>query len=376
MDELDLGDLPVESTLLSDTLLEVTDTLVVLVDAQEKVRYMNPAAKSLTGYTADDFLGSSVFETMIPEGGRAQARRRWDQVWDGASDERHECHWLTKTGEVRHIALASAVVRLEEGAYLLATGTDTTQLRQLEEDVVSVSENERRRIGQELHDGLASELVAATMSLENLRRRVEQDLSDTEDLLERLSNVEETVRQGAQQARSLSHLLAATQIQPENLSSVFAKLVRKQAQVGGTECHLHLPGSGIPSLSSTTVARHLYRIAQEALQNAIKHANPAHVHLDLELDGHTEDGQVTGQALVLRVRDDGSGLPDEIREALGEGATPPHPVRLGGQASDLGIGFHLMQYRSDLIGADLTIESEEGQGTTITCTLPLEQNTP
>lgn len=372
MDEPCPHDFPFESPSLSETLLEVTDTLVVLVDAQAEVRYMNPAARSLTGYTADDLRGRSVFETMIPEGGREQARHRWNLVWDGTSDERHECQWVTKSGELRHIALSSAVVQFEDERYFLATGTDCTQLRQLEEEVVSVSESERRRIGQELHDGLASELIAATINIENLRHHLEQSLSASDELRRRLQNIEETVRKGAQQARSLSHLLVGTSIRPEAVTRALSGLTDKQEQVADTACRFHRPDQELPVVSSPTVAGHLYRIAQEAVRNAVAHADASLVDVYLNVSSATGSQDGAPKKIVLRVQDDGTGLPDDVCGVLAQTDTADSRTCTATDSSGFGIGVHLMQYRADLIGARLTIESTKGKGTTVTCELPVE----
>jgi PAS domain S-box-containing protein len=379
MDTPSPPDFPFESSALSETLLEVTDTLVVLADAQAEVRYMNPAARSLMGYTVEELRGSSVFETMIPEEGREQARHRWNQVWDGAGDERHDCQWVTKTGELRHIALSSAVVQCEDERYFLAMGTDCTQLRQLEEEVVSVSESERRRIGQELHDGLASELIAATISIENLRHHLGQGRSVSDELLRRLKNIEETVRKGAQQARSLSHLLVGTSIRPEAVTRALSDLTDKQEQVADTACRFHRPDQEVPMVSSSTVAGHLYRIAQEAVRNAVAHADASHVDVYLDVSsatdshGETPEGQDGAPGkIVLCMQDDGTGVPDDVCGVLTETDAADSQTCTATDSSGFGIGVHLMQYRADLIGARLTIESTKGKGTTVTCELPLE----
>ena len=362
MESFQLGAAPLSSTAVANAFLTVTDTLVLVLDADAHIAYMNPAAESLFGYTPEELRGQSVFEALVPEDVRAEARLYWRRLWDGTASRHFQTVVTTKRGDRRYVSWSNTVVEAEgHDPCVVATGVDQTQRRQLEADVVSVSETERQRIGQELHDGLASDLVAATMSLETLQHRVEQTFSPPEDLMDRLQRIEDTVREGANRARSLSHLLASTHVEPDGLPSALRDLLQKQEQVAPTDCALHLPEDEMPALPNANVAGHLYRIAQEAVRNAIKHADPDRVEVRLTVQ---RDEAPRSPVVRLDVADDGTGLPDAMAEALSG------PAAEGCDAG--GIGFQLMQYRADLIGATLSVDAAEGEGTTVQCALPLD----
>lgn len=368
--------LPVPASALTDALLSVPDVLVVVLDAEGAVQYVNPAVESKTGYVAQDLRGTILWDALAPTDEQEKVRRFWAQGRDGWQ-QGHRVR--TQTGDYRYVEWTRTAVDGQPGS-TVGVGIDQTQHRQLEEEVLSASESERRRIGQELHDGLASDLIAATISIENLRRRVEQNIVDDEDLLSRLKNLETSVRQGAQKARSLSHLLAGTNVCPENMTRALSELTDKQEQVSETTCQLHLPDRKVPAVSNATIAGHLYRIAQEALRNAVIHADASRVDLYLDVEASRRSVEETdgrgadaGKNIVLRIRDDGQGVPAEVQEAL---TRPSNGEERGAGASTRGLGLHLMQYRADLIGGCLTIESAEGEGTTVTCTVPIRNEQP
>jgi two-component system CheB/CheR fusion protein len=370
----------VTSTTLAERVLEITDTVVLVLDRDGGIRYVNPACEELTGYTADELRGREVFEVLIPEDDREEVRTYWKELWEEEAGARHRNPWVTKTGERCYLTWSNAVVRAEDGQrYVVATGTDITRRRELERDVVQVSESERQRIGQELHDTLASDLVAAAMKMDNLQGRLER--ADLSNIRSRLESIEKSIREASKQARSLSHLLAAGEMTPDELPGALSELVQTYRDSSGVACRLSLPDADLPALLNAAEARHLYRIAQEAVRNAVHHGAPDHLAVQVEVladfgESVEPKGKATGtpeQAVVLRVRDDGMGIPDEIATDLQPAAeAPPEREERGmSDGMDDGIGLHLMTYRADLIGADLSIGAGDGGGTVVRCELPV-----
>ena len=373
-----VSDLPVSASTLVEALLSVPDVLVVVLDPDGTVRYVNPAVESTTGYEAQELRETTLWETLAPSNENKEVRRCWKECRDSGAVRQYSHHVCTQTGDRRYVEWRGIPLK-DEASSVLGVGIDRTQYRQLEKEILTVSESERRRIGQELHDGLASELIAATIRLENLRSRIEQNHTEIEDLLDRLQNVETTVRQGAQQARSLSHLLVATSVRPEGVPRALSELTDKQQQVSNTPCRLHLPDQELPEVPNAVVAGHLYRIAQEAVRNAVTHANASHVDLylgvgvDQASQEEATDSRETeaSENIILRVEDDGRGMPEAACETLTGASGQEGGAGVETDASNPGIGLHLMQYRADLIGARLTVESTDGEGTTVTCEVPL-----
>jgi signal transduction histidine kinase len=150
------------------------------------------------------------------------------------------------------------------------------------------------------------------------------------------------LREAIAQTRLLARGLVPVGSDPEALQSGLTELVERTNALGRVHCRFDCPEP--VSLHDPFVAGHLYRIAQEALNNAVKHARAKHV--TIRLTG-------TNGTLTLTVSDDGAGL--------GKNRTGPRT----------GLGLGVMQHRANAIGAELTINSQRGEGVTILCSLPL-----
>ncbi len=212
---------------------------------------------------------------------------------------------------------------------------DIEQAR-LEREVLEISEAERRRIGHDLHDGLGQRLTAASMGtnalLESLR-------DGGPDLARRAEEVGRQLRAAIAETRMLSHGLAPVSLEDDGLMAALAGLADSATQAGVRgvfEC----PERVI--LRNPEVAGQLYRIAQEAVNNALKHASPGEVRLGLRREK---------RALILEVDDDGEGFPEENPE-------------------NRGIGLRVMRYRARTIGAELETGSPPAGGARITCRIP------
>jgi PAS domain S-box-containing protein len=215
--------------------------------------------------------------------------------------------------------------------------SDITARRMLERQIAEVSDREQRRLGEDLHDGLCQQLVSLTFAARMLADALQaRDLPSARDAVRIAELLEDALAQAKDVARGL-HLVP---LESGGLAAALEELaarVRTQARI---ECtftdRTHTP------LTALTAMNDLFRIAQEAVTNAVKHAAARHIHLTLE---------TTATSLILTIADDGCGLP------LGSG-------------QDRGLGLSMMRYRARMIGGDLKITSAAGQGTRITCEMP------
>lgn len=228
---------------------------------------------------------------------------------------------------------------------LRGASVDITQRRELEEALVGASETVRRNIGQKLHDVLGSDLAALAMRTENLQQRLKQGDLTPKEVETELEDIIGGLRAGAEQSRSLSHALIPETLQTEPLAAALGGLCREHRELG-TPAPTFEGDRAEPLPTNTETAMHLYRIANEAITNARRHAGAEHIWVRLS----REEDQ-----LVLTVRDDGTGVPEETKHS-----------------SD-GVGLRTMEHRSDLIGAPLHIEPSEDGGTVVRCELPLSR---
>ncbi|MFN0079064.1 MAG: ATP-binding protein [Prosthecobacter sp.] len=212
--------------------------------------------------------------------------------------------------------------------------------RQLEQDIVSVSEYEQQRIGQDLHDGLCQQLAAigcaARLLAEELQALAVPAVRDA-------VMIEASIQQAVLEARNLARGIFPVHVDRSGLAAALADLARMTSQLTGVAIEVK---EGIEAqLDNPEASMHLYRIAQEAVANAVRHSSARQIVISLQL---------TGSELELRVEDDGTGMTDRSPDA-GEG-----------------MGLRTMRYRAQALGAVLEIKPRAGGGTTVRCRLPVQ----
>ena len=225
---------------------------------------------------------------------------------------------------------------LQSVANVLATAIER---RGLEEELLNISSREQRHIGQDLHDGLCQQLVG----IEFRNSVLVQQLQDAPAAQAEAAKIGESIRDVTRQARSLARGLSPVQIEANGLMAALDALTANAAKLFCLSCSFECPRPVL--VENPMVATHLYRIAQEAIGNAIKHAQAKSIVLSLK----QSDGELT-----LTVKDNGHGF--ERGSSVMEG-----------------MGLRIMEYRADMIGARLRVDSTIGKGTTVACRLKVGQ---
>jgi signal transduction histidine kinase len=210
--------------------------------------------------------------------------------------------------------------------------------QKLELEVVRAAELERQKIGHDLHDSLCQTLAALDCAAECLRIDLEADGSPRTDLATQL---QKQLSNATLEARNMARGIYPVSLSGETLPLALQELAATMSRLFGGTIEV-LIDHDIP-VSDAKVSQHLYRIAQEALSNALRHANAKRIEIRLR--------QHAGQ-LVLTVTDDGSGFALQQRPE--------------------GMGWHTMRYRANLIGAQLEVKSQPGEGTTLACKLTID----
>jgi len=307
--------------------LRMLPSYVCLRDAQHRIRFANEKFLELFGG---------------PHRGRCYSILKGrDQPCQGcpvdrvlADDVDQEWEWTDPNGRSFH-AWAYPFTEADGTVLGLELGVDITERRRLEAEVLKVSETERRRIGEDLHDSLGQVLSGAACLSGALRRRL-QAAEDRE--AEQAAKIESLLNQSIDLTRALARGLDPVGLEPEGLMHAMADLAANVADLFGVTCEFRCDEPVL--VEDTAVARHLYRIAQEATSNAARHGKAGRITISLEADGNP---------VALRIEDDGVGLPAE-----------PQP---GGT----GLGLRVMQYRAHAIGADFEIGPRPGGGTAVVC---------
>lgn len=212
--------------------------------------------------------------------------------------------------------------------------------QQLEKDIVAVSEYEQQRIGRDLHDGLCQQLAAigcaARALTEDLQSKGLEHATDA-------SAIEDSLRQAVVEARDMARGIFPVHVDRSGLSTALRDLAQTTARL--TNIDIQLIDNEEVQLSSPEISMHLYRIAQEAVANAVRHASPHHIWIKIERKGGK---------LHLTVEDDGRGI----------------DVRLLNKSD--GMGLRTMRYRAQSIGASLEIEPRPKGGNRVYCCLRID----
>jgi signal transduction histidine kinase len=218
---------------------------------------------------------------------------------------------------------------------------EMAERQRLEEEILQISEREQRRIGHDLHDSLCQHLTATALAGQVLGERLaSKSLPEAADA----GKVVELVEDGITLARNLARGLYPVDMDAEGLMDAFRDLADSMSQGGRIRCVFECDAPVL--IHDDAVATHLYRIAQEAVRNAILHGKPSRVSITLAERG----GRVT-----LTVEDDGIGVPE-------------------GAEKSGGLGIQIMAHRAAMIGGSFAIEPGPTGGTIVTCSFPQASN--
>jgi len=211
---------------------------------------------------------------------------------------------------------------------------DITRRKNLEKEILEISGREQRRIGQDLHDGLCQHLAGIGFMGKVLEKKIagHQPIVPS-DVVEIVDLIDQAITLTREFARGLNPV----RLQADGLMMALAELSAHVQKLFTISCRFEY--SRLILINDNVVATHLYRIVQEALNNAIKHGKADIVTIMLRQEGDN---------CVLTVQDNGCGL----GPTTGQGK---------------GIGLNIMRYRASMIGASLDIRNAESGGVMVTC---------
>ncbi|MBU6409700.1 MAG: PAS domain S-box protein [Verrucomicrobia bacterium] len=320
---------------------------IITIDDRGMVESLNPAACRMFGYSPEEVVGRNV-DLLMPspdherhEGCIANDLRAGQAKIAGIGPE---VFARRKNGAWFPMHLSIAEVRLGQQRLFTAMVRDISERRQLEQAVIAAGEQERSRIAGELHDGLGQQLGGLLFLMNGLQRDLRQSGSPQAVLAGQLCSELSTA---LRQARNLSHELYAIPPGPEGLVEALDSLADRVANDRAIECAF--AGDKTVRLPNPALASHLYRIAQEAVHNALKHSRATRIDIELAPAGRNN----ANRGLELHVRDNGVGLP--------KAAHPPNPR---------GLGLLTMQQRARLIGAQLIVQTGASGGVEVICSVP------
>jgi two-component system CheB/CheR fusion protein len=333
------------ATALDDTeerlraILETAVEGIITIDERGTIESMNPAAVRIFGYKPSDVVGKNV-HVLMPS----------------PYHEQHDSYLANyrKTGKARIIGIGREVSgRRKDGTIFpmdlsvsevklagrrLFTGfvRDITERKQLEKEILETSDREQRRIGQDLHDGLCQQLAG----IELMSQALEQNLAArSKPDAARVGEIAGHVRDAISHTRRLARGLSPVTLESEGLMSALHELAANTKKIFNVVCGFRCEPP-VP-LNDQAMASQLFRIAQEAVSNAIRHGRATQIVIQLK----EHRGRI-----IVSVSDNGAGFPPTI------------PIRKG-------MGLRIMQSRAGMIGGTLVLDNNPSGGARVVCSV-------
>jgi len=325
-------------------LLDLANDAIFIRNAADKISYWNEGAERLYGWASEEVLNRSVHEILRTEFPVPLLEILETDRWEG------ELRHTTKYGYQITVSSRWTTLRDRNGKSegWLEINTDITARKRAEESarrlsgrILSLQDDERRRIARGLHDSLGQYLAALKMNLDVFR-------TSKNDQAKLASDCAEIVDKCLNETRTISHLLHPPLLDEAGFDSAARWYVDGFSQRSGIKVNLNLPQKLSRMHRDVEVA--LFRAVQECLTNVHRHSGSSVVDVRLSL---------SAKQIRLEIKDDGRGIPQERLRSLNQGA------------ADAGVGLAGMRERIRELGGSLEIRSERA-GVTVIVRIPIE----
>lgn len=328
-----------ESEARARSILRTTVDAIITIDEKGTVRTFNRAAEKLFKFASSEVIGKNV-HMLMPQ----PYRREHDGYMKNYQNTGQrkiigigrEVTGKRKDGSTFPMYLAVSEVNANGQRLYTGIIRDITEQRRLEQEVLRISEHERHRIGQDLHDGLGQMLTGITLINKNIAASLSEE---GHPLAKEVNEITALVKEADEYARSLSRNLIPVELDSSGLVTALHRLTQNAERLFSIECTLH----NVLNIhfDDPTSLTHMYRIVQEATSNAVKHGGASKVAISMETDN---------TKLVVKIKDNGTGFNKDWDKQKG-------------------LGVRIMKFRARLIGANFEIENNAADGATIIITL-------
>lgn len=324
-----------EDLRIKESVIDSSMNGIAIADLERMVTYVNNSFLKMLGYKNEkEVLGKSIKDFWQAPGNGYCKTEDYDdtEAWSGEKTARK------KDGSLLSIQISTNIVTDKSGKPICwnAFFIDLTERNYLERAILEISENEQRRIGRDLHDGLGQHLTGTAFKSKALEQKLTaKKLPEASDSAE----IAKFINQAISQIRNVASLLNPVKLNEDGLMIALKKFASNVSEIFEIFCTFYCIKPVL--IHDNIMATHLYRIAQEAVNNAIKHAKTNHIAISLAK---------ANSYITMTIKDNGLGFPKAINK-------------------DRGIGLNLMSYRARVIGAALDIQSNPDGGTIVVCSL-------
>lgn len=319
-------------------LVDHPSMLIMILDAKARILHVNQTAVRMLGYRLEGFIGRTPWEMGLMDAQETErSQQRFSNLIRNGVSAPVEVRLRTKLGEWRNVELRSKITQNKDGTIdrVIIAATDLTERTRMQQEVLRISEQEHARIGSDLHDGVGQIMTGAASLLEALENDLQGEAKKS------AGRIRELVQEAIQDVRRMSHGLSPAAVRHRELGGALQLLAETIRTNFRTACVCKTTGD--ICVTDPEKQMHLFRIAQEAVNNALRHGKPKQVKLSLQRHGEDE--------CVLKIENNGSVLTKD------------------NSGSD-GIGLRVMDYRANLIGGRLQVQNGRRGGVCVTCRFP------
>lgn len=311
---------------------------IAVVDEHGVIETTNPAFDALFGYRRGELIGRDM--TTLA-GWPFEQPGRW-QPTSGDRVGSMQVEFDGSRANGTRFAAAGILTSFEVAGrnHNLLVLQDVSEHKQLERAILHAVNREQYRIGNDLHDGLGQELTGIALMLRGVVGRLSVEY---EPILPEIEGIMQLVNNAIESTRALARGLSPVSLERGGLQDALEGLAMQASELYGVPISCTHRVSTTRPLSAE-LANHLYRIAQEAVRNAVRHGRARSIRLHL----HGARAKVR-----LTVTDDGVGMP-------------------AGAVDAAGMGLKIMRYRARILGGEVRFERADSGGTRIVCECPLD----
>jgi PAS domain S-box-containing protein len=298
----------------------------------------NKGAEKIFGYAEHEVIGQPI-SILVPADRQHEILQILAGLALGEAISGYETVRRRKDGKEINVSLTICPIRNCEDRVVggSSVARDITERKRLEREILAVSEREQQRIGQDLHDDLCQRLAGIQLMSDVLQRDL---LAKAKPEADQAGLIAARIRDAIANTKNIARGLSPVALESNDLMVALQELAENSAKLFQTICEFRF--DEFVAVDDNTVATHLYRIAQEAVTNAVKHGGARKIVISLV--------QSEGKC-ILTITDDGRGF-------------------LEPYAKSQGTGLQIMKYRAAAIGASLTVRSAGGGGICVNCSFP------
>ena len=331
-----------ENKAQAQAILETTVDGIITIDEYGQIMSFNHSASRIFGYNDQEIIGTNIKNLIADPHGKDPIKHLDQYQSKKIVGYRRELNGKRKDNSVFPMELSVSEVEWKDNNIFTVVVNDISERRQLEQEILRISEEERRSLGQDLHDGLGQMLTGIHLISKNLAQKLEANkLTGYKEIQE----ITEMVKEADEYAKALARGLVHVEFKKEGLSAALNQLSVQVEKLFDISCSVNI-GDEV-NVSNEMQGMHLYRIAQESISNAVKHGKANNIEIDL---------RKKKDSLQLSVKDDGIGFDKSQQEK-----------------SDSGMGIHIMQYRTNILSGRLEIFVTGDQKTNVVCNIPFNQ---